>query len=193
MLKQTIAAAAVLICMGGGALAQQSPPVIAELKSAQKMLQGDPTSENFRSLYPVKLATDLTGTWFPMAGLGNMNVAGQRQVSDECENDALDFDASNPFEIKMSRHEGTADAIDTYFNNMGGMLYAMTTDVHVLETINGYDATQQKDRDQMVDMAANFNGVAVLLRPSADVLIIEVANTTGIESKAPVLLGRCND
>ena len=192
MLKLVLAALAAALVLPGAAAAQQLP-VIAELKAAQQMLQGDPTDENYFVLYPVRLAKDLTGAWFPMAGLGNMNVAGQPQINDECTNDAVDVDASNPFEIKVTRSAGTKDQIDTYLNSMGGVLYAMTTDVSRLETINNYDKTSQKDRDDMTFTAGDYNGVAVLLRPSPDVLIIEVANTTGLHNKAPSILGRCND
>lgn len=193
MLKLSLAATAAFVVVGSAAYAQQPPPVIAELKAAQAMLQGDPTRDDYLVGYPVAIAKDLTGAWFPMSGLGNMIVAGQRNINDECENDAIDIDASNPFEIKVTRSAGTADQTDTYLNSMGGVLYAETTDVHRLETVNGYDATKQKDRDDMVFIAANYNGTAVVLRPSPNVLIIEVANTTGLDNKAPTILGRCND
>lgn len=142
---------------------------------------GDPGG--YMTNYPAKLIENLNGVWTNIGPL-QLTQDSPDLIAKTCQAQPVAVAAASPSAIKMVRNQGTDKEVTTTFTSMGGNFYGQATEPGPLLHWMGLEGDGAVAQMQMPVIQQN-NGVATILRPSADILVIQTNYGT------PTILGRC--
>jgi hypothetical protein len=142
---------------------------------------GDPGG--YLANYPVKLIENLNGKWTNIGPL-QLTQDNQDLIAKACQAQPIAVAAADPSMIKMVHNQGTDHEVTTTFTSMGGNFYGQATEPGPLLHWMGLDGDGPV-AEMKVPVVQQNNGVATILRPSVDILVIQTNYGT------PTILGRC--
>jgi hypothetical protein len=168
------------VALGAG----PTPTLAEQFNAANAMMQGtasDPSS--YFATYAQKMIEGLDGTWTTI-GFLNYTQDNPDLLAKACQKQSITVAVEAPFAIKLTHNAGTDDEFASTYTSNGGNLFGVSTPPGPLLHRMGLDQGKMPI-DASLRVISNSNGIATILRPSPDILIIQT------NYGYPTVLGRC--
>jgi hypothetical protein len=145
-------------------------------------------SDAFLTGYSAKLMDGLDGRWFPISIVAQMGPLTPEAVASACaEHRPMTIAVRDRYTIETSNTSSKGARYTTLYTAMRGNWFGVYTEPLALLAFLGIDPADPS-RAQMIAVTLQlYNGLAVLRRPSSDILAVETMFGN------PVVWGRCTE
>jgi hypothetical protein len=172
--------AIVAVCSACPVLAQEAP-VFEQYEQARTTFHGDLGIDDYATSMPARLLDGLDGTWFAIGALvpETDDPAFFTQV---CERFPVKASVTSPWSFSLEATTGKFTSVTDYAARGGSVFASHRDPAAELERFGvGEDAAP----DLVARILAGLNGEATVIRPSADILVIQTAE------RMPDIYARC--
>jgi hypothetical protein len=133
---------------------------------------------------PDEIMTGIAGRWFPISNLApKSNDTSLFQKV--CDRTGVTVAITSPLSMTFTMAGGSTGPVTSTYVVRGGSSFGVTVDPVALSKRLGLDIDDPQKRALMINSLANSNGLATIIRPSADVMIVET------NFGFPIIYGRC--